>query len=59
MRQSGIYKSGSLLLTPTTKSLLAHFILLVSFYTPWKQKNIGFRMFSEGIERDQWYEVLK
>ena len=29
-------------------------MLLVSFYTPWKQKIL---MFSGVIERDQWHEM--
>ena len=38
--------------------LLAHFMPLVSFDTPWKhQKTKGFPMFSGGIESDQWHEM--
>ena len=33
--------------------LLTHCMLLVSFYTPWKQKTKGFLIFSGGIERKQ------
>ena len=37
---------------------LAHFMPLVSFYTPRKrQKTKDFLMFSGGIERDQWHEM--
>ena len=40
------------------KTYLTHFLLLVSFDTPWKyQKTKVFLMFSVGIERDQWHEV--
>ena len=38
-------------------SLLTHFMPLVSFYTPRKQKIRGFLMFSRVIERDQWHEM--
>ena len=32
-----------------------HFMLLVSFYTPWKyQKVYDFQMFAGCIERDEW-----
>ena len=42
-----------------TTFLLTHFILLVSFYTSWKhQKTFSFLMFSRGIERDQWHEMV-
>ena len=38
--------------------LLIHFIVLVSFYAPWKhQQSSGFLIFSGGIERDQWHEI--
>ena len=37
---------------------LTHFMLLVSFYTPWiHQKRFAFLMFSGGIERDRWLEM--
>ena len=40
------------------KNQLTYLIPLVSLYTPWKhQKTSGFLMFSEDIERDQWYEM--
>ena len=40
------------------KSLLTHFMPLVSFDTPWKhQKTEGFLMFSGAIEWDQWHEM--
>ena len=32
---------------------LTHFMPLISFDTPWKQKTRGFLMFSGGIKRDQ------
>ena len=33
---------------------------LVSFFTPWKpKKTSGSVIFSGGIERDQWYEMVK
>ena len=39
-------------------SVLAHFMPLVSFDTPWKyQKPFGFLILSGGIERDQWHEM--
>ena len=39
-------------------SCLAHFMPLVSFYTPWKyQKTSSFLIFSGGIERDQWHKT--
>ena len=40
---------------------LTHFMPLVSFCTPWKQKTWGFIMFSAGIERDgmKWVKSLK
>ena len=42
------------------KRYLTNFMLLVSFDTPWKhQKTRGFMMFSGGIERDQWHEMVK
>ena len=32
---------------------------LISFDIPWKhQKTSGFLMFSRGIKRDQWYEMV-
>ena len=38
--------------------LSAHFMPLVSFYTPWKhQKTRGFLMPPGGTERDQWHEM--
>ena len=38
--------------------LLAHFMPLFSFYSPWKhEETVSFLMFSEGIEIDQWYEM--
>ena len=41
-----------------TADWLAHFIPLISFYTPWKhQKTSGFLIFSWGIERHQWHET--
>ena len=37
---------------------LTHFMLLISFDTPWKhQKTKDFLMFSGGIKRDQWHEI--
>ena len=36
---------------------LTHFMPLISFDTPRKQKNRGFLMFSGGIKRDQWHEM--
>ena len=39
-------------------STLAYSMPLVFFHTPWKrQKTSGFLTFSEGIEKDQWYEM--
>ena len=39
-------------------SSLAHFLPLGFFYTSWKyQKTTAFRIFSGGIERDQWHEM--
>ena len=38
--------------------LLAHFMLLISFDTPWKhQKTSGFLMFLGVIKIDQWHEM--
>ena len=40
--------------------LLTHFMPLVSFYIPWiVQETFGFLMFSVGIERDQFYEMVQ
>ena len=36
---------------------LTYLMPMVSSYTPWKQKNGEFLMFSGGIKRDQWHEV--
>ena len=42
----------------TVNCLVAHFIPLISFYTPWKHEKISdFLTFSGGIERDQWHEM--
>ena len=39
---------------------LAHFMPLISFYTPWKnQKTKGFLIFSRGIERDRGMKWVK
>ena len=39
---------------------LAHFMPLISFYTPWKnQKTKGFLIFSGGIERDRGMKWVK
>ena len=41
-----------------SKTLLTHFMPLISFDTPWKyQKTKGFMMFSGGIKRDPWHEM--
>ena len=37
---------------------LMHFMSLVSSCTPWKQKSSGCHLFSEGIERDEWHEMV-
>ena len=37
--------------------LLIYFMLLVSFYTPWKQKTRDFLILSVGIEGNQWREM--
>ena len=38
---------------------ITYFMLLVSFYTPWKhQKTTGFLMFLGGIERNQWHIMV-
>ena len=40
---------------------LIHFMSLVSFYTPWKQKTRDFLMFSGGMEKScgiKWFDVL-
>ena len=42
---------------PFALTTLTHFIPLMSFYTPWKQKIRGSLMFSEAVERDQWHEM--
>ena len=36
---------------------LTHFMPVVSYDTPRKQKTSGFLMFSGSIERDQWHEM--
>ena len=47
-------------ITSITNELLIHFEPLFSFCTPWKHHNIsGFLMFSGGIERDLWHEMVK
>ena len=39
-------------------TVFTHFMSLISFSNPWKyQKNSGFVMYSEVIERDHWYEI--
>ena len=40
------------------KTYLTHFILLVFFDTPRKQKTRGFLMFSWDIEKEQWHEMV-
>ena len=41
------------------KDTLTHFISLVSFYIPWKyQTTRGFLIFSGGIERGPWHEII-
>ena len=35
--------------------LLAHFMPMISFDTPWKE--VGFLMFSGGIQGDKWHEM--
>ena len=36
---------------------LTHFMPLVAFYTPWKQKISGFLMLSKDIEKDYMHEM--
>ena len=41
------------------KNTLTHFTSLVSFYTPWKyQTTRSFLIFSGGMERSQWHEII-
>ena len=52
------YSRSLILWISTFWKYLTHFILLVSFYAPWKhEKTRGLMMFSEGIKRDQCYEM--
>ena len=37
--------------------ILTHFMSLIFFNTPGKQKTRGFLIFSGGIERDHWHEM--
>ena len=37
---------------------LKHFMALVSFYTPENIRKILLFLFSGGIERDQWHEMV-
>ena len=50
--------SVSNILSKDFSKYLAHFMLLVSFYTSWKyQKISGFLMFTGGLVKNKWYEV--
>ena len=66
-QMTGFYMSGTLVVKGLNHTItiflwiliiiLTHFMPLISFYTPWKQKISGFLMVVGGIEKDQWHEM--
>ena len=53
-----IFHSKTVVISIIVRNAKTHFMLMVSFHTPWKhQKTFGFLIFLGGMEIDRWQEM--